>query len=301
MNLSFRPPEILESTVFARLPDALREPGGSEWGEANRRGLRTDSFLEGPALDADGTLWLVDIPFGRIFRVSSWGQWTQAVRYEGWPNGMKAMPDGTMLVADYRNGLLRIDPRDGRIEPLLARRHSESFKGLNDLCVARDGTIYFTDQGQTGLHDPTGRVYRFTPPAAGRAARLDCLLDMVPSPNGLVLDPTETVLYVAATRANAVWRVPLMPDGGVAKVGVFCTLFGAGGPDGLAMDAQGRLYVAHVSLGHVFVFSPRGELTHAVRSCAGHAVTNLVLDPANGRMLITESETGTVLQAPLPG
>ena len=66
--------------------------------------------------------------------------------------------------------------------------------------------------------------------------QIDCLLDNIPSPNGIALDPTESMLYVAVTRANAVWRVPLMPDGGVAKVGNFIQLSGGVGPDGLAVD-----------------------------------------------------------------
>lgn len=84
---------------------------------------------------------------------------------------------------------------------------------------------------------------------AGRCGCRDCLLDNVPSPNGIALDPAETTLYVAVTRANAVWRVPLMADGTVAKVGNFIQLSGGGGPDGLAVDSEGNLAVAHIVLG----------------------------------------------------
>ena len=53
------------------------------------------------------------------------------------------------------------------------------------------------------------------------------------SPNGLVMDPDETMLYIAVTRANAVWRMPLPKEGGTFKVGVFVRLSGGlGGPDG---------------------------------------------------------------------
>ena len=74
-----------------------------------------------------------------------------------------------------------------------------------------------------------------------------------------MLDPAETVLFVAMTRDNAVWRMPFMKDGSVSKVGRFCSTFGPSGPDGLTMDQAGRLFVAHASLGHVFVFAPNGE------------------------------------------
>ena len=57
----------------------------------------------------------------------------------------------------------------------------------------------FTDQGQTGVTDPTGRVYRLSP-----NGKLDCLLSNGNSPNGLVLSIDEKVLFVAMTRANQV-------------------------------------------------------------------------------------------------
>ncbi|MGY3079118.1 sugar lactone lactonase YvrE [Bradyrhizobium sp. LM6.10] len=147
------------------------------------------------------------------------------------------------------NGLMELDPQQDTISPLLRHRNCESFRGCNDLHIATNGDIYFTDQVQTGLHDPTGRVFRLCPDD-----RLDCLIS-----NGLVLSPDEAVLFVAMTRDNSIWRVPLMRDGGVGKVGRFSLFFGTSGPDGLTMDQKGRLFVAHASLGHVFVMAPNGE------------------------------------------
>ncbi|WP_409192720.1 hypothetical protein [Bradyrhizobium sp. RDM4] len=54
-----------------------------------------------------------------------------------------------------------------------------------------------------------------------------------------------------------------MRDGGVGKVGRFSWFFGTSGPDGLTVDQNGTLFVAHDSVGHVFVWAPNGE---AVRS-----------------------------------
>ncbi|SHI42050.1 SMP-30/gluconolactonase/LRE family protein [Pollutimonas bauzanensis] len=301
MTLHLAPPRQLGTTVFATLPDRYRKNQTNEWSDANQGGKAADSFLEGPVCDAAGNLFVADIPFGRIFRIDRHGEWSLLVEYDGWPNGLAMKEDGTLLICDYRKGLLSLDPGKPEIIPVLARRHSESFKGLNDLCIARDGTVYFTDQGQTGMHDPTGRVFRL----AGDG-RLDCLLSNMPSPNGIALSQDEKTLFVAATRANSVWRVPLMPDGSVAKVGVFCNTFGPGGPDGLCLDESDNLMVAHVGLGHIFVFSPRGELTHALASATGANTTNIALGPARGggspRLLyITEAQSGTVLAAPWPG
>jgi gluconolactonase len=131
---------------------------------------------------------------------------------------------------------------------------------------------------------------------------LDCLIDTGISPNGLVLDPHEAVLFVAMTRDNAVWRAPFMKDGSVSKVGRFCSLFGPSGPDGMTMDAAGRLFVAHASLGHVFVFAASGECIARIKSCAGQSCTNVAIGGANrDRIYITESVTGSVLVADISG
>ena len=288
------PPRLIGTEVFSAMPESFRRKGvRSDWADANRPGQPTDCFIEGPSFDASRHLYIVDIPFGRIFKISPDGAWSLVVEYDGWPNGLKFHPDGRIFVADYMHGIMELDVKSGRMRKVLTARNSESFKGCNDLHIASNGDIYFTDQGQTGLHDPTGKVYRL----AGNG-RLDCLIDTGISPNGLVLDPTETVLFVAMTRDNAVWRAPLMSDGSASKVGRFCSTFGASGPDGLTMDSAGRLFVAHASLGHVFVFAPNGELIARIKSCAGPTCTNVATGGANhDRLSVTESVTGSVLVA----
>jgi len=296
MNLD-TPPKLIPTQIFSAMPDEFRRKVRTEWADANRPGALTDCFIEGPSFDADGNLYIVDIPFGRIFRISPDKKWSLVVEDDGWPNGLKISRDGRILVAYYRHGIMELDARAGRMRPVLTSRNSESFRGCNDLHLASNGDIYFTDQGQTGLHDPTGRVYRLK-----TDGRLDCLIDTGISPNGLVLDPQEAVLFVAMTRDNAVWRMPFMKDGSVSKVGRFCSMFGPSGPDGMTMDKAGRLFVAHASLGHVFVFAPNGELIARVKSCAGQSCTNVAIGGENhDRLYITESVTGTVLVADIGG
>jgi gluconolactonase len=209
------------------------------------------------------------------------------------------MADGTIAVADYKQGILSLDPGSGTITPIVSRYRSERLKGPNDLIVARNGDIYFTDQGQTGLHDPTGRVFRLR--ANGQ---MDCILSNGPSPNGLVLTPDEKFLFVAMTRDNSVWRLPVLPDGTTMKVGRFSQYFGTIGPDGMAVDSESNVFVAHASLGSIFVHNRYGELIARIASCRGRMVTNLAFGgPDRKTIFITESETGSVLAAdwPIPG
>jgi gluconolactonase len=294
-NLSFTPPELIEARVLTRLPDALRRPQRSDWADANKPGHIVDCFLEGPSFDRAGNLYLTDIPHGRIFRVSPALEWQLVAEYDGWPNGTALHADGSLWIADYRRGILKLDPASGQISIVLGHRNSESFKGVNDLTFDALGHCYFTDQGQTGLHDPSGRVYRLRD-----NGQLDLLLSNAPSPNGIALSPDGRVLFVAVTRGNAVWRAPLLPDGSLSKMGAFQTFFGTSGPDGMAVDVAGRLVVAHASLGGAFVLNARGEVTHFVRSPTGGTVTNLAYRPGTHQIVMTESATGTVLMADLP-
>lgn len=292
---TLQPPPVRDLEVFSRLPDRFRSPAVTAWSAANRSGAAIDSFLEAPAFDAGGNLFVGDIPNGRIFRVDPAGDWTLVVQYDGEPNGMKFASGHEIVIADYRNGLVVLDVREGRVRPLLPRRNSERFKGPNDLVFDSRGHLYFTDQGQTGLHDPTGRVYRLAP-----GGRLDVLLDNVPSPNGVALSPDEKVLYVAATRGNCVWRAPLMDDGGVAKVGQYFTSRGPSGPDGLAVDEAGRLVVANPGLGVAWVLDTMAQPAEILRSVAGTSLTNLAFGGAGRRTAyFTESGTGSILRATL--
>lgn len=286
-------PTVMRTSVHTAMPDALRKHGVvTEWSCANKGGAAIDCFIEGPCFDADGNLYIVDIPHGRIFQVSPALEWRVLAQYDGEPNGLAWHPEHRLVIADYKNGLMKVDPAQGEVKPLLARRNSERFKGVNDLVVARNGDIYFTDQGQTGLHDPTGRVFRLS--AAGR---LDCLIANGPSPNGLVLDAEEKVLFVAMTRDNSVWRLPLLADGSTSKVGRFAQFYGISGPDGLTMDADGNVFVAHASLGAVFVLNRHGEGIAKIASCAGPTITNVTFGGPGGQTLfITDSSTGSILR-----
>ncbi len=296
-NLTFSPPAVIQARALTRLPDAFRKKGRTEWADANRPGQQIDSFLEGPTFDRAGNLFVVDIPNGRVFRISPQLEWTLVAEYDGWPNGSALHRDGSLWIADYRHGIMKLEAGAGRSPiPVLTHRNSESFKGVNDLTFDMDGSCYFTDQGQTGLHDPSGRVYRFSP-ASGR---LDLLFGGIPSPNGIALDTTGKAIYVAVTRANQVWRGPLLADGSASKIGAFRTFFGTSGPDGMAVDVDNRLIVAHASLGGAFVLNARGEVTHFVKSPAGSTVTNVAYRPGTSKLVMTESETGTILEADMP-
>lgn len=281
--------------VFATLPQEFRKKGARSSRRAGQRGQpqETHSFLEGPAFGPDGNLYVVDIPFGRIFRISPSGQMEVAIEYEGEPTGMKILNDGLARVTDQARGLVQIDFKTKEVVPLAGRHYSEGYRGLNDLCIGQSGAFYFTETGLSDMRDPAGRVYRLDPDMTQHV-----LIRNGPGPNGIVLSPDENTLYVGMTRSNSIWRCPLMVDGGSTKVSAFINLSGGQGPDGIAIDEAGGLAVAHVGLGVVWIFDIKGEPVLRIESPVGDLTTNLVFGGPDRRTLfITEAHSGSVLAA----
>ncbi|EHA55810.1 gluconolactonase [Pyricularia oryzae 70-15] len=290
--MNFYPvPPVIKAELCLRIPDDKRCIGqDSEWRGGFARKFQ-HIFLEGPVYDSDGNLYVVDIPYGRILRIDGSKNVTVSCKWDGEPNGLVGTADGKLLIADYKQGILSFDPADGKVKPHLTRRNLERFKGPNDLILDSRGNLYFTDQGQTGMTDQTGKVYRLS-----SDGRLDTLVENGASPNGLVLSVDEKFLFVAMTRSNQVWRLPLHDNGTTTKAGVFFQSFGSAGPDGLAVDEEGSLFVCHPSLGSVFVVDASG--VPKARIVSGTDGVNLTKccfgGPEHKTLFITDSLEGNV-------
>lgn len=294
----FKPLELIKAEVFMSMPAKFRNKSRTAWSDPNRQGAEVECFLEGPSFDREGNLWFVDIPFGRIFRITPKGDWELVTQYDGWPNGLKFHRDGRAFICCYKKGLLALDPKTGNIETVLGSMYSEGFKGLNDLHFASNGDLYFTDQGQTGIADPSGRVFRLRASGA-----LERLCANVPSPNGITLSTTEKHCYVAATRSQQIWRLPIMADGSVSKTGVAIQLSGgAAGPDGIEMDCENGLLVCQLGVG-VWRFDSNMLPTQLIYSDNPHHhhLANIAAGgPERKTLYITESLSGDILKAELP-
>jgi gluconolactonase len=294
--LMFAAPPTIRAEIFTRLPDALRIDRETDWSRA-RGGGALHSFLEGPGFDAAGNLYCTDLNHGRIFRISSAGKWDVFADYGGGPNGLKFAPDGRIVVVCRREGVVAFDPASGARRSLAQGFDGKPFVGLNDLCFADNGDLYFTDPGHSSQRVPDGRVYRMTPDGA-----VSLVCDGLPYPNGLVLSPDQQTLFVALTRPLSVIRISLLPDAqGVRHHhwGTFLQLSGGlAGPDGMAVDETGGLAVAHSGLSTVWIFDRLGQPTARIVSPAGIRTTNVAYGGVDRRDLyITESEQGCILRA----
>jgi len=291
----FAAPPVIQTRIFATVPDELQIKNASNF-FTKILGRSIGSFLEGPSFDRDGNLYCVDVPYGRIFRLDPRGNFDLFLEYDGQPNGLKIHRDGRLFIADRRRGIVVVDPAERRPHYLIEGPDMEQFRGPNDLVFAMDGDLYFTDQGMSDLVNPTGRVFRLR-----TDGRLELVLDRLVSPNGIALDATGRLLYVALTRANCIVKCLIMVDGRLTRVQNFIQLSGGAGPDGLACDAAGNIAIAHPQLGAVWLFDSTGQPTLRVELCKGHHGTNIAFGGPDGRTLyITESETGTIQIAELP-
>src|SRR5258706_4466793 len=91
----FAPPEIVRTAIFAELPAKLRKSGTpAERLAAGKSPTPPGCFLEGPAFDREGNLYVVDLAFGRIFCISKDKQFKVAAEYDGKPNGFAIHRDG---------------------------------------------------------------------------------------------------------------------------------------------------------------------------------------------------------------
>jgi gluconolactonase len=257
--------------------DALIAPGAKV--ERLAEGLR---WAEGPVWVRDGGyLLLSDVPGNKMYRWSE-GQGLSVFMdpsgYDGTTpgkfrepgtNGLIPGRKGTILAADHGSrSVVRIDLETKRKTVLASRYNGKRFNSPNDLALASDGSVYFTDPpyGLEGVNDspdkeqPVNGVYRLAPDGT-----VTLVISDLSFPNGVILSPDERLLYVAVSdpKRAVVMVYDRGRDGSVSNGRVFAdmTALAASGlpglPDGMAIDRDGNLFAT--GPGGVHVFTPGGK------------------------------------------
>ncbi len=146
---------------------------------------------------------------------------------------------------------------DGRVESIADRFEGKRLNAPNDVVCASDGSIYFTDPALR-LPFPD----RDLPTAVYRIAPDGTLSQFIEAefPNGLALTLDEKTLLVNNTRGLPyIQHAEIRPDGTAGHRGIFIDMWGEapGVPDGMKLDAAGRVYCT--GPGGIWVISPKGE------------------------------------------
>ena len=219
-------------------------------------------FTEGPLWLADGTLLFQDIKAEKSYRIKPGGK-PEAFRSDtGAANGQTFDAEGRIVFCE-QNGrrVSRMNADGSNVEMVVEEWEGKHLNSPNDIIARRDGLVYFTDPPYGA---PTfGRQIKFQGVfALDSLCQPRLLVDDFEKPNGLALSPDESTLYICDTGRYHVRAFTVELSGALAAGSgrVFCTLDpeGEGGPDGMKVDAAGRVYVA-VKQG-VWVYEPDGKL-----------------------------------------
>ena len=159
---------------------------------------------------------------------------------------------------------------DGSRTTLADNFEGKRFNGPNDVAIAPDGAIYFTDSDvglrggiKGGLAQMPDDVWRWKDGKVTRAVSRDALGD---EPNGIALSPDGKWLYLSAGTTSPkpmIIRYPVAVDGGVGPGALFTEGEGIG--DGMKTDARGNLYSSGPLTGTVRITSPTGKLLGVLR------------------------------------
>ena len=127
-------------------------------------------FLEGPAADQEGNLWVVSINSGAVSKIAPDGKWTDVFNTSGQPQGLKFHKDGRLFGVDRKKGVFVYDVKAQKLSDYVLYFQNQNFLGPNDLILDRQGGLYFTDPWGTSLANLRGAVYYVSP--EGKPSRL---------------------------------------------------------------------------------------------------------------------------------
>jgi gluconolactonase len=178
-------------------------------------------------------------------------------------NGMTLDLDGGLLVCEQGTferaaRISRLDLRTGERETVVDEWEGRPLNSPNDVVVARDGAIWFTDPSYGFLQGFRPRplagdhVYRIDP-ARGVA---ELVADGFDKPNGLAFAPDERTLYVGDNGAPHRLLAFEVVGAGLAHRRVLA-IGDRGHPDGVKVAADGRIYLS--ARDGVDVVAPDGE------------------------------------------
>jgi gluconolactonase len=236
-------------------------------------------LVEGPTVDDDGNLYFSDVLGGGVYRREPDGEVTTVVPKRRGVGGIALHADGGIVVS----GRDIVHVRDGENRTLFS---IDALPGWNDLCADSTGRIY-AGSIRFAVFDPDST------PVPGELWRIDAegdataLYGDVLHPNGVALSPGERTVYHSDTRNNVI-VVHTLTDDGMAR-DRHALHFPPGAPDGMAIDAQGLLWVASARAGCVARMTPDGEIDRVLEVPA-QTVTSLCFAGDEGDLYVVTAD-----------
>lgn len=264
-------------------------------------------WSEGPVWDAkEQRLLFSDVPRNTIYE---WREgmkeaevfmkpsgYTGVAAYgrEGGSNGLAFDAKGQLVLCEHGDRRISYLTPDGGKRTLTDHYQGKRFNSPNDLAIAKNGTIYFTDPPY-GLPSKDQEKFReldfhgvYRVGSDGVAHLLNKELDR---PNGVALSPDETILYVAQSHAPnpVIMAYPVKENGDLGAGKVFFDtkgLSGPGAPDGIKVNAQGIVF--STGPGGVLILDAKGKLLG--RILCGRPTANIAFGPGEKSLFITSKD-----------
>jgi len=246
-------------------------------------------FTEGPARDAEGNVYFTDQPNNRILKWVPGEVVTTFLEPAGRSNGLYVAPDGALWAcADEKNELWKIDPETKQVEVVLKDLDGKLFNGPNDLWIAPDGSVYFTDpffrrkywEHRDKEAQLPRAIYRLSP--EGELTRSE---EKFKQPNGIVGSADGKTLYVADPGAKEILSFEIAEDGTLQKRRVVVE----SGSDGMTLDADGNIYLTGKE--GVTVYDPEGK-TLGVIPIPENWTANVTFGGKDGKTLVVTASKG---------
>ena len=222
--------------------------------------MRTGDYTEGVVVDHDGNLYFSHDKI--VTKVTPDGKATTWAA-TGAPNGHKVLADGTHLICDAsRHFLLHLDAAGNELQPAASESDGKPLRKPNDLTLdPSSGGVYFTDPASSDVEHPDGTIHYLD-----SQGTCHTIAKGLAFPNGIVIRPGGKELLVGESKRNRILAFPVLEPGKLGEYRVLVDLPEKGPgqidnqPDGIALDAEGNLFVAHYGMRQVEVISPEGKL-----------------------------------------
>jgi sugar lactone lactonase YvrE len=213
---------------------------------------------EGVLWDAtSGQVWFVDIKGRRIHRCDADGGQQRSWDAPGQVSFIVRAADGSM-VCSLDDGLYRFKEETGAFAPLLAVEADMPGNRFNDGHVDAHGALWFGSM-DNAEEQPTGALYRFDGSAAERKD------DGYVITNGPAVSPDGRTLYHTDTLDKRTYAFDRAADGSLSNKRLFVELKDGGYPDGMAVDAEGCVWIATFGGWRIDRFDADGRKVGEVR------------------------------------
>jgi gluconolactonase len=230
------------------------------------------AFTEGPVWHPHER-WLIfsDIPSNRLHRWFPSGELAVHRAPSNMANGNTLDRQGRLVSCEHATSRVTRAETNGTVTVLASHYGGKALNSPNDIVVAADGAIYFTDptygrMDYVGVKRDVELAFRGVYRLAPESGALTLLADDFGQPNGLCLSLDETHLFVNDTERRHIRVFTLATDGTVSGGAVWATATGegAGAPDGMKIDSAGNLYCT--GPGGIHVFAPEGACLGVIRT-----------------------------------